>query len=116
MAATKLGSGGDPADNVITSIPNSGTCDALDVCGEAKKLCAQGDIGQSFTQLKSAAGNVYDAFFCGKPTKEPSCVPSRPAAKNMSTIYTGAITATDGDGVVVQTCISAAAGACEIEL
>lgn len=93
--------GGKPIygdDAVISTIPNSGACDALDVCGNAKRLCTTSEVGKTFTALETSAGNVYDAFFCGKPTNEPSCVPTRPAAKNNSTIYTGTITAGDSDG------------------
>ena len=92
--------GGTPLygdDAVITGL-GATTCDALDVCGTAKRVCLMGDIGQTLVELEAAAGTVYPAFFCGEPANEPSCVPSRPASVNGSTIYTGAITPTDPDG------------------
>ena len=45
-----------------------------------------------------AAANSFAAFFCGPPPNEPTCVPSRPASVAGSTIYTGAVSADDGDG------------------
>jgi hypothetical protein len=84
---------------VVETIPGSGACDALDVCGTPKQVCLSTDIGQTLAQLEASVGAIYPAFFCGgTPSNEPSCVPTRPASVNGSTIYTGAVTATDGDG------------------
>jgi cysteine-rich repeat protein len=83
-------------DAVIAALASS--CDTLDVCGTGKRVCLMNDIGQSLAQLTTAAGSIYPAFFCGTPTNEPSCTPSRPTSVNGSTIYTGAITGTDLDG------------------
>jgi cysteine-rich repeat protein len=85
-------------DATVSAIPNVGTCDALDVCGSPKRVCLQSEVGRSYDQLKTAAGGIYPAFFCGVPDNEPSCLPARPASVQGSTIYTGAVTATDGDG------------------
>ena len=83
---------------IVSAFPSSGTCDAIDVCGSAKSICASSEIGVSYAVLQTNAGAVFPAFFCGAPLNEPSCTPSRPASVNASTIYTGAITATDKDG------------------
>jgi len=82
---------------VIGAIPGAGACDTLDVCGSSKSACVQAEVGKSLSALQSAAG-TYAPFFCGTPTNEPSCTPTRPAAVGGSTIYTGARTATDFDG------------------
>ncbi len=76
-------------------------CDTLDVCGASKQVCLQSEIGKSLSALQSAVGSTYGAFFCGTPTGEPTCVPSRPAAVNGSTTYDGAVSSadTDGDGI-----------------
>jgi len=87
---------GDAA--VVTAMPGTTTCDTIDVCSSSKAVCLTGEIGKGYAALKTGAGNIYDAFFCGAPTNEPSCVPTRPASVQGSTIYTGAITADDSDG------------------
>ncbi|MFO0619475.1 MAG: DUF4215 domain-containing protein [Polyangiaceae bacterium] len=83
--------------NVISGVAGGAMCDAVTVCGNAKSVCAMSEVGQTYDALKAATPK-YEAFYCGKPPKEPSCVPTRPVAKNMSTVYTGAITAADSDG------------------
>ncbi len=87
--------------DVVSAIPSSGSCDTVDVCGKQKGLCLQDDIGKSYSALKSDAGNMYPAFFCGTPDKEPTCTPTRPTAVNGSSTYSGSASAddTDGDGV-----------------
>ena len=86
-------------ENIISAVPNIGSCDALDVCTSAKKVCLQSEIGKTYSGLKTAVGaNAYPAFFCGEPDNEPSCKPTRPESVKGSTIYTGDISATDGDG------------------
>ena len=66
-------------------------CDAVDVCGSGKRVCLMSEISKTYAQLQSGAGaNIYPAFSCGAPVKEPSCTPTRPT-------YTG-ITADDSDG------------------
>ncbi|MBL9027890.1 MAG: DUF4215 domain-containing protein [Myxococcales bacterium] len=84
--------------NVVSSLAGAG-CDAIDVCGTQKQLCTQSEIGKSFASLK-ASGEVYPAFFCGAPSNEPSCEPSRPVSVDGSSIYGGPTAGdADGDGV-----------------
>lgn len=87
---------GDQA--VMSKIPGATSCDSLSVCGAAKQVCLQSEIGENLETLQTSVGSIYPLFFCGAPTNEPSCVPSRPVAVNSSTIYTGAITPGDKDG------------------
>ncbi len=89
-------------DAALVQAVAGAACETVDVCGVEKQLCAQSEIGKSYTDLVAAVGAVYPAFFCGDPTNEPTCVPSRPAAVDGSTIYTGSVTAddADGDGIV----------------
>jgi hypothetical protein len=68
------------------------------VCTSSKAVCLNSELGMTYPALMSAVGSDYPAFFCDTPTNEPTCVPSRPAVVNTSTVYTGAITATDSDG------------------
>lgn len=93
--------GGEPLygeDRVIAALVPTG-CDALDVCGNPKRVCLMGEIGQTYAQLEAAVGDTtYEAFFCGTPQNEPSCVARRPTAVMGSTVYTGVASATDNDG------------------
>ena len=96
---------GDAA--VLDAVGTKADCEALDVCGEARKLCLKAEIGMDLAALKAAieakreAGSQtpkepYALFFCGTPTGEPSCTPARPGS------YSGTPSAddSDGDGVV----------------
>ncbi len=85
---------------IVTAVPNSGTCDVIDVCATGNKsLCITGEINKTYAALKTSVGaSAYPAFFCAAPDKEPTCVPSRPKSVMGSTIYTGTITADDSDG------------------
>lgn len=73
-------------------------CDTLDVCGNEKSVCLKGDIGKTYEQLKSSAGDLYPAFACGLPDNEPTCTPSRPDSVQDSNIYTGIASSGDVDG------------------
>ena len=80
-------------------------CEALDVCGAAKSICAAGEIldknkmPESYAMLAAANLGSYPAFFCGAPpANEPTCSPKRPTSVNGSSIYTGASTPDDMDG------------------
>jgi cysteine-rich repeat protein len=85
-------------DAIVTGLGGT-SCDALDVCGTQKRVCATSEFGADLPTLQGAAG-AYPLFFCGgeTPTNEPSCTPSRPKSVKGSTIYTGAAGATDADG------------------
>ncbi len=74
------------------------SCDTVDVCGSPKRVCIKREINKTWSELQTAVGDIYPAFECGVPEKEPSCVPTRPEAVNGSTIFTGMVTATDSDG------------------
>jgi len=85
-------------DNAVSGTTTA-ACDAVDVCGVAKKVCLMGEINKTYSALKTAAGaTIYPAFQCGVPMNEPSCTPKRPSAVAGSTIYTGVSSATDSDG------------------
>ncbi len=85
---------------VVSTVPNSGTCDGVDVCGAMKQACLTAEVGKSYSQLKTAVGGIYPAFFCGTPMNEPSCVPQRAPmwVKMGSNAYDGVPTADDSDG------------------
>ena len=85
-------------DSVISAFPNIGSCDALDVCTNPKKVCLQAEIGKTYPALKSSLGSIYKDFFCGEPMNEPSCKPTRSTSVKGSTVYTGDVTADDSDG------------------
>ena len=95
-------------DGVVAGLSaEAASCDAVDVCGTAKKLCLMGEVGMTFSQLEAAAvvdGGAnpdfpaYRAFTCEDPPDEPSCKPTRPEAVAGSTVFTGDISATDSDG------------------
>ncbi len=94
---------GDAA--VVSAVPGSDACDAIDVCGAQKQVCLTGDIGKSLADLQASAGaSIYPAVFCGEPDGEPSCTPARTATApvnasvNGSNVYTGQPTADDADG------------------
>lgn len=48
------------------------------VCGEARWICAEREVGISLDALSSAARGSVGIFFCGEPEGEPSCLPFRP--------------------------------------
>lgn len=73
-------------------------CDAIDVCTASKAVCLQGEIGKNLAALTAANSGNYPAVHCGVPDNEPSCTPTRPEPVDGSTVYTGEITAADGDG------------------
>ena len=73
----------------------AGGCEAIDVCGGARSICLERELGLGYAELAAqvAAGNpAYPAFFCGTPDAEPTCVPSRPGE------FTGVAAAGDDDG------------------
>jgi large repetitive protein len=78
------------------------TCDPVDVCSTAKRVCLMAEVGKTYDALRTAVqprtGAAYPAFACGVPANEPSCTPRRPVAVAGSTIYTGMPSASDSDG------------------
>jgi large repetitive protein len=92
--------GGDVlyGDDALVTELAAGSCDALDVCSVAKRVCVESEIGMNLAALQADVGSQYGLFFCGTPDNEPSCHPERPASVNGSTIYDGVPSATDTDG------------------
>ena len=90
---------GDAA--LVAALPDGGpgSCEPLDVCGEAKSVCTKRETGLTLGDLqngvKGSSFTTYPLFFCGTPKDEPSCVPFRKGE------YTGEPKAgdVDGDGV-----------------
>jgi hypothetical protein len=89
-------------DAVVAALGDAG-CEALDICGAARRVCVVPEIGETLAQLeqqivadRTAKGmtptSPYALYFCGAPDGEPSCVPHRSGA------YDGTITADDSDG------------------
>jgi hypothetical protein len=74
------------------------SCDVVDVCGTSKRVCLMSEVGKTYAGLETAVGDIYNAFECGVPPREPTCTPSRPTSVAGSTVYTGEITADDSDG------------------
>jgi hypothetical protein len=77
-------------------------CDAVDVCGQERRLCATREFGgTTYTAIAAEIATktpaVYPAIFCDTPPAEPTCIPSRP------TEYTGELTEADPDGDGVAT-------------
>ena len=86
-------------DTSLVSVLRLSGCETLNVCGQPKNLCVQAETSFTYAQTQTAAGvGALPAFECGAPAVEPTCTPSRPASVSGSTVYTGAITATDSDG------------------
>ena len=78
-------------------------CDEMgDVCGSAKRVCLQRELGKSFEQLQGEVGDGnYGLFFCDDPPNEPSCVPARVLPGDSlegSGLYAGMSVADDRDG------------------
>lgn len=87
--------GGKPltGEAAVVDALGGNDCEALPDCLATHKLCAKQEFGKTLADIKGAiTGGAYDAFFCGDPQGEPSCVPSRPGE------FTGAITESDSDG------------------
>lgn len=73
-------------------------CEAIDVCGSAREVCAAREFGgTTYAQVETAVGaRGYPTIFCDTPAGEPSCVPARPGE------FTGVATEEDpdGDGII----------------
>lgn len=71
-------------------------CELLTNCLSTNKVCAKRETGKTIAEMQAAIGGTpYPLYFCGTPTDEPTCVPSRPNE------FTGVPSAddTDGDGL-----------------
>lgn len=84
---------GDEA--TIAALRDSG-CEALDVCGRRKRVCAEADTGRTLSQIVgSVSFDTIELFACGEPPNEPTCIPFRPG-EYMGIPMDGDA---DGDGV-----------------
>jgi hypothetical protein len=98
MRGGKVLYGDDAAIAALTAVAaRTDSCDTVDVCGTAKRVCVMGEVKKTYDALKTAA-NIYPAFACGVPDNEPVCAPSRPVSVASSTVYTGMTSDTDSDG------------------
>jgi len=85
-------------DNVLSSLPNTDSCESLEVCETAKKICVVSEVGKTLAELQAASAALYSPFLCGTPINEPSCTPLRSASVLGSTIYDGTPSPDDSDG------------------
>lgn len=74
--------GGDPLygdTSVVDALPDTDSCEPYPggVCGNEASICVPREVAGSFAELSSQNQFSYDAFFCGVPDDEPSCVPAR---------------------------------------
>ena len=89
-------------DGVLAALGGGdGVCDALDVCGSARRLCVQRETGTTLTALSVSNAGNYPLFQCSTPLNEPSCKPVRQGT-NAAPLFTGDATPgdRDGDGVL----------------
>jgi len=89
---------GDAA--VVEVVRGAVACDAVDVCGRAKRVCLADEVGATYAALAAAAGAAPPAFACGAPPNEPTCTPVRQAGlpANVAPFYSGVPSAADADG------------------
>ncbi len=92
---------GEP--NVVSALRTASElnkCEAFDVCGSARTLCLELDIGMDFATMKSQlymGEAAYDLFYCDPATaryKEPTCDPIRPNEYGQNFVDDK-----DGDGI-----------------
>jgi cytosine/adenosine deaminase-related metal-dependent hydrolase len=76
--------------SLMTALGKS--CEALDVCGSSKTVCAGQEFGSPYINIQGAVSGAYPSFFCGTPSSEPTCVPIRTGE------FTGLASDTDADG------------------
>jgi large repetitive protein len=85
--------------SVLDSLPGTETCDSLEICTVQKKVCVQTQTGKTLAEITTAAKTgAYGPVFCGTPTNERTCTPSRGAVVSGSTVYTGTPSESDPDG------------------
>ncbi len=101
--------GGEPlvgdANLVEALVPSDevSQCEELEVCGNARRVCAERDAGLTLSEIRSAvAPNAYgpigtdglfDDEFCDAPPLEPTCLPQRPMEFDSISVSDA-----DGDG------------------
>jgi len=81
--------------DVVTALGQS--CDPITVCGQDRRVCTSREWGTTYAALETATNvtpRAYDAIFCGPPTSEPTCIPSRPGEYSAPSG-----TDPDGDGI-----------------
>ncbi|MCB9654010.1 MAG: amidohydrolase family protein [Deltaproteobacteria bacterium] len=86
--------GDDDAMGVL--LAGESGCEAIDVCGRSKRVCAERETGMTVAAIRAAVpSGIVPLFSCGAPTNEPTCTPLRPGE------FDGVPTAddTDGDGI-----------------
>ncbi|AKU96518.1 BNR repeat domain protein [Labilithrix luteola] len=91
------------ADVLASKGLGASDCDALDICGVSKKVCAM-DSGTSLADIQASIKDIYPLFACRgeTPKNEPSCVPTRGPTASAATAsqYSGPTgDDKDGDGV-----------------
>nr|WP_246357755.1 lamin tail domain-containing protein [Pyxidicoccus fallax] len=90
---------------LVDALKGTDACDTLDVCGAAKAVCLQSEVGKNLAALRAANTSAYPLFACGAPEDEPTCAPRRTstdtrwlASRNGSTLYTSESSPQDLDG------------------
>ncbi|MGC4116114.1 MAG: lamin tail domain-containing protein [Myxococcales bacterium] len=63
--------------NAVSALAQASQCETLSVCGVDKRVCVQRELSKSLSALTASEQSKYPLFFCGAPTNEPSCQPSR---------------------------------------
>jgi cytosine/adenosine deaminase-related metal-dependent hydrolase len=83
---------------LVAGLVAPGACETLAVCGSTKAVCELAELGTSLAALTAHNAGSYPAFFCGVPTGEPSCTPTRAISVAGSTTYDGVAREGDADG------------------
>jgi cytosine/adenosine deaminase-related metal-dependent hydrolase len=64
-------------DGAVVGALSAG-CDPINVCDQQRAICIEREFGLSYRAFEDEVSDSYPAFFCGEPTDEPTCLPSRP--------------------------------------
>ncbi|MBW2254979.1 MAG: amidohydrolase family protein, partial [Deltaproteobacteria bacterium] len=99
--------GGTPLhgdDAVVSSLvptAEQGLCEAFEMCGRDKRVCAERDAGKTMADIETAVGSgAYPIFHCLPPADEPSCVPLRNNEDSDGSVYpTSVLDDDDDDGI-----------------
>lgn len=85
-------------DDVVAAL--DGSCEALTVCGQARRVCAMREFGMTYAAIEAAVSGgatpAYPAVFCAAPPMEPTCLPTRPNPGGYAGPAAGDM---DGDGI-----------------